>query len=340
MINQLRAVAGQIADYQTKHGFSDTELCKRYAGLGSTKTYKRILDAGDELEELNVERQLHNYQQAWALIEIALASADVEEPDYGDMRFVTATRLAVTDALQEQGNNRLVIVEGASGSGKSTIARCLQARWPNVTVFVEADECWKDSISTMLGALLRVADIRERHADGNEGNEGNDGRDVVLPASASERELKLLAWLNLRKRILIIDEAHHMGPRTANICKTIINKSPTVMVWLAIPTLLRRIETAAYEEVRQLTRNRLCERVRVEGPSVDETLTFLARRGVKWADDKQARACAKVLSEASVQYGNWGFVNLVARRCRRLCARGPMEQEQFAEAFRAAQKTR
>ena len=54
-----RQVAEQIRDYQERRGLSDAALCREFAGLGSTKTYKRILEG--DFSELNVERQLENY---------------------------------------------------------------------------------------------------------------------------------------------------------------------------------------------------------------------------------------------------------------------------------------
>lgn len=327
---KLTEIALQIRDWQLAREIPDSQLCKRFSPLGSTKTFKRIL-AGD-LDELNVERQLHNYEQARALIESATAKEKIEEKDFPDLTHVDAARLAVTDALEEQGNNRLVIVEGNSGTGKTTIKRCLEERWPTMAIGVEADETWKESIINFLGALLRAVGYRERH--------GARDNEITLPNSAEARKLKLLDILKRRKRVLIIDEAHHLGVKTLNMVKTLINDSPTVIVFLAIPTLLRRLETTAYEEARQLTRNRLCERVHINGPCQDDTLKFLARRKVDFIDKKIAHACVEKLIEMAPQYGNWAFVNLVTRRARRAATKGPLDEEQFVEALTSVQRTR
>jgi len=333
--DQLKDLARQIRDWQSARQISDTELCRQYGGLGSTKTYKRILEA--DFDELNLERQLHNYRQVWALIEAATAKEQIEEKDYPDLDHVEAVRLAVTDAQGEAGNNRLVIAEGASGTGKTTIRRCLERRWPNITVVVEADETMRESVHNTLGAILRAVGTRERRSDGDNGKPF----DVALPNSSEERKLKLIEVLNAKKRILIIDEAHHLGVRTLNLVKTLLNTTPTIVVFLAIPTLLRRLETTAYEEARQLTRNRLCERIHIDSPAAGQVALFLDRRQVEFTDKKTAHDCAGRLAEVSIQYGHWNFVNLVARRARRACAKeGPLDKEQFVEAVVAAQKTR
>lgn len=316
----LQAVAQRIRDWQESRKVSDTDLCKRYAGLGSTKTYKRLL--GGDFEELNAERQLHNYESVWCLIEIAVAFQFGDEKDFDDLKHVVSARLAVTDALSEKGNNRLVIVEGASGSGKSAIGRCLYERWPAVAVIIEADETWKNSPANMFADILTGLGI------------------TSIPISAEDRKLKIISVLCARKLILIIDEAHHLGVSTLNLIKTLLNRTPTVFVFLANPTLLKRLETSAYEEALQLTRNRLCERVRINGPLEEDTLKFILRRGVKFTDDTVAGQCVKKLCTASRQHGNWNFVNLVTRRCIAAAVAGPIDQEQFVEALTAVQKTR
>ena len=42
--------------------------------VGSTKTYKRILDATDPLDELNIEKQITNYEAAISYIAILRSS--------------------------------------------------------------------------------------------------------------------------------------------------------------------------------------------------------------------------------------------------------------------------
>ncbi len=324
----LRDLVQRIRDWQTARALSDSALCKQWAGLGSTKTYKRILDG--DFDELNLERQLHNYQQAWNLMEIESSREHQAECDYDDLAHVEEARLAVTDALAERGNNRLVIIEGPSGAGKSTIARCLAQRWPNVAVLTEADETWKESPMVMFGQILMALGVRQR----GEQRE----HEIAIPTSAEGRKQKTVELLSIRKRILIIDEAHHLGIRTLNLVKTLLNETPTVIVFLAIPTLLKRLETAAYEESRQLTRNRLCERVHVNGPPDSEVLAFLTRRQVTFIDPKAAKACAAELAKACLQYGHWNFINLVARKARR--AKGDHDLKTFLEEIEAVRQTR
>jgi type II secretory pathway predicted ATPase ExeA len=334
-LQQLREIAQQIHDWQQREGLSDNELLKQCGLLGSTKTYRRILNPTDDLSVgIDIERQLHAYQQQLLVIETRAAAGAGAEDDYDDLDHVVRARLAVTEAMGEKGNNRLVIIEGPSGAGKSTIRRCLIQRWPNIAVPVDADETWRESLTAMLSTLL----IEVGPIDRNGSTRNRD--EVLIPPSAIDQKRKLFAALSAKRRILLIDEAHHMGVRTLNMVKSILNETPTIVVFLAIGTLLKRLEQNAYEEARQLTRNRLCERVTLSAPDAKETLSFLQRRGVKFADAGEAKNCAAKLAEESRTRGNWNFVNLVARKARKASMKSPIDTEQFVEALTAAIKTR
>jgi DNA transposition AAA+ family ATPase len=315
---QLPEIARRIRDWQQHHNLSDNEICRRFAGLGSTKTYKRILDG--EMAELDPDRQLHNYEQVWNLIEIESATTAADEPTYDDLPHIASVRYAVADAIAETGNNRLVIVEGPSGAGKTTAGRKLAERWGRKVVLSEADETWKDSLSNMLGGLLRAMGVKSP------------------PNGSESRKILLLEKLRETPVCIVIDEAHHLGQRTLNLVKTILNQTQSQVVFLAIPTLLRRLESSAFEEARQLTKNRLCERVRLEGCDTASVEKFLERRLT--FEGAIAKQCARTLAERAGQFGNWNFVNLVCRHARKLAGKDPVDSDTFAKAMQSAANTR
>ena len=319
---QLRQIGQKIRDYQIKQGWSDAEMCKRFSGLGSTKTYKRILEGN--LAELNVERQLHNYNGVWMLVEMQITNGVILEPIY-ELEHVTRTRLSVTECMQERGNDRFITIEGPTGSGKTESLNFIEERWPNVVIRVEANESWSvgnNPLRAMVVGLLQVAD-----------------RSVDTPRNMVDCIAKLLGILNARKRILLIDEGHHIGAQGLNFLKTIINQTPTVIVLAAIPVLFSRLERKAYEECRQLTGNRLYERIRIPSPRASEIASFMAMRGVKFIDDKLAKQCAAKLAETAPLYANWKFVNRVTRKAKAM-GDEPLTIDQFIEALNEVQRTR
>jgi DNA transposition AAA+ family ATPase len=334
-MEQLRAVAAEIEGWQLARKWSTAKMCQEFGGLGSTKTYKRILDRNDDLEELKVGKQLANFQAVLLQIEMQGEEATREDV-YDDFADMVEARRAVAGAMKEQGNTRLVIVEGNPGTGKSAICDELEKKWPNVFVRAEATEIWKESPMAMLKHLLLAVGKREMRA--KEDDKGKPSAEVLMPQCTDERQEKLFDQLNERKFILGLDEGHHLGPRTLNILKALINQTPTVVVMFAIPTLLARLTTKSYEEARQLTHNRLYRRVRLRGPEAGEVAEFVQRRGIKWTDKKAENECTEKLANRARSLGNWKFVLMASRKLKEVGE--PLNTERFAKALVAAEKER
>lgn len=332
---RLRAVAQQIKEYQDRAGLSDAALCREFGGLGSTKTYKRILEG--DFSELNAERQLENYSR---VLELTKIRPDPEAGTiYEDLRHVRQTLLAVKEAHRETGNDHLVILEGATGSGKTETAGIVERSFGGAVVRVEAHGGWKvgnNPLTVMCGDLLEAARLREYGAD--KAAENKAAAADSLPVSFAARKKKLFDALNERKRILIIDEGQEMGPFCLNLLKSVINQTPTVVLLCVIPTIFRRLESKSYEDAIQLTGNRLYERVRIPSPEASEVARFLERRGVKFADAGTAEKCIAKLVEMAPYAANWKFINRFARRARQV--KSGVDMEQFVEVVRAIERAR
>ena len=257
MKEQLRSLAAQVRAYQSERGWSDTKLCKEIASVGSSKTYKRILDPSDDLEELNVENQLRNYQSAIEIIGALRKKDRPAEPEYEDFTNVEESEAAVRRAIQEDEEcvARLVIIVGPTATGKDAVKRHLLRKFPNNTVAVEANDLWKSSPTTSHLALYKALEIVKQ-------GQG----DAKTPRVPSELLAGIIEKLKSRKLILIINEGHHMGLPGLNMVKTIINTTPTVVVLICIPSLLTRLLGNNYDEAIQLTGNRLAERVTLPTP--------------------------------------------------------------------------
>lgn len=330
---ELRKIAAQIKDYQDRRGLSDAALCREFGGLGSTKTFKRILEG--DFAEMNTERQFENYTRVLELTRIK------PDPDagviYDDFRHVRQTLLAVKEALREKGNDHLVILEGATGSGKTETMAIIEREFPNLVIRVEAHGGWKignNPLTVMAGDMLRAAKLREYgEADGKD-----DTKTVsdAMPQSFAARKEKLFDALNVRKRLLLIDEGQEMGPYCLNMLKSIINQTPTVVVLAVIPTIFRRLESRSYEDAIQLTGNRLYERIRIASPQAREIGMFLERRGVKFVDADVAERSIAKLSEKAAHMANWKYINRFARRAK--AAKGGVDEETFIEHVKSVER--
>jgi len=322
----LKSLAEEVKDYQDSKGLSDSALCKKFAELGSTKTYKRILDG--DFNEMDVERQTLAYREAIAQIKAEIEAGEIPEPTYDDFPDYITTRQAVVAAMNESGTDRLVMVQGPSGSGKTTIGNLLRKRWSKA-IATEADPTWTRSVYVMMADMIRSMNPIERDNSGQ------------IPSDINERKNKILDFFKARKRILIIEEAQHLGIPGLDMVKTLINQTETVIVLLALDTLMNKLErVVAYEQARQLTRNRLKERIKLRMPGKDWVGEFLKRRGVNFVDEKTANTCALNLASDAESYGRWKFVNLVCRQARRDSQGAKMDLEQFIAAQQAVIKTR
>ena len=319
---ELSSLAQTIRDYQKKRGWSDTQLCKRFGGVGSTKTFTRVL-AGD-LKELDLERWLLEYRTVVNLIEAEGAADGNDEAIFDDLSTCGRLRVAFLEIMNVRGNCRLIIVEGASGSGKTKAGRMLAAKYGRRVLFGEADETWKNP-TIMLGGILKMLGKKE------------------FSGGTSERKELVVAELNLRRVCLFLDEAHHLGPASLNMLKTLINQTPGEFILSGLGTLLRRLETQAYYEALQLTRNRMAERINFDQLDAHD-VELLVKRRLGWENGEGKKAAAILLGNEgkgpATRLGHLAFVDAVCRQAKRDADGEPVTVELVGRAVTKVEKTR
>lgn len=327
-LTELRQIARQARDYQTERGWSDSQMLREIPQLGSTKTYKRILDPNDSLEELNIDNQLKSFGHALEMIKLRRTSDRQPEPEYDDFENVVNSLAAIARALNEESIARFVAIQGENGTGKDAVKNALLSRWGTVTLATEATEFWRDSLAAPCNAVLAEYN-RVRKAD---------LKPKVYPAQTFEL---LCEAIGEQRLVLLINEAHHLGPRGLNLVKSLINRCPKlVIVAEFIPALLRRLLSANYEEAIQLFGNRLCERVTLPNPPANEILLMLERRGVKIENPKTMKVVLDELSSESKNFGNWRYVIQFAREARAVSGGNALTLEHFATARSNARQRR
>jgi type II secretory pathway predicted ATPase ExeA len=302
---QLLDVAKKIRDFQTGKGWSDSELMRKIPAIGSTRSFTRIL-SGEFDSENTTERWLMEYRAIVNVID-AMKAGDDNDELYDDLTPAALLRVAFVDAMNERGLTRLIIVEGQPGSGKTASRMMLCQKFGARVVGVEANSTWKDSPGAMLKGI-------------------SDAIGIKLSSTSAYGKLDdVLKALRCQRIGLCIDEAHHLGPVTLNLVKTIINQSPGEVVLLAMSTLWQNLETkAAYLEAQQLTKNRLLERIKLDGVDSDDVEKMLVRRlKIGKADLKNAVR----LVTASVEQcgGNLSFIRLVCRKAAEMAGNSPVD---------------
>lgn len=326
--NELREIAARVREWQLarKPALSDAALCKKYSDLGSTKTFKRILDG--DLAELDLERQLTNYRRVWNLLEITVDDDTAAEELNPDLHPVRALRDAFAEIMREEGKGRVIFLLGPPDSGKTKACEALLEKWGSRFAYIEASEVWGDSPSAFLSAILTALGCTEK------------------PMLTVDRLAKVVELLGESRRAVIIDEGHHLGPRCLNTLKSLVNQTPGEFIVAAIDTLWRRLETKAYEEATQLIGGRMAERIALPKEVVLSDAARLIDMRLGWLllgeckSDPAAKAFLVRVCERAANYGRLAFIGEVCRRALSMAGRDPVTRELLAEAMNAEVKSR
>lgn len=311
--DELRDLARKIREYQVSLKLSDNALLKKFAGLGSTKTFKKILDG--DFTELDLENQFNNYRSVWAFIESLGNDTDSTEDLYDDLWPVIQLKRVFFETRKETGIARFVIMSGPTGSGKSSARRVLMEKFGASMLCVEAREDWNGKPNPFLAAIIKAF-----------------GKKEMSPV-ACERFDKAAELLRTSRRCLMIEEAHHLGPRNFNVVKSLINNTPGEFVLLGNDTLLKRLEMAAYEDASQLTGNRLAERINLGKETRERDARIMIERRINFANGDLHKAVKLCVDKAN-NYGRLAFVRDVCIRAARKADGGPVTMELFVDAVR------
>ena len=292
---ELVALARQIRVWQEgrKPRISDEQMLRSYPGLGSTKTYRRLREG--DTASLVIEVQLAKYRGVWAMIETLINAAGLEDI-YEDLTPTFDCCIAVGGAIPQRGKNRLVLIEGPTGSGKSTALSVLELKYAGQTARTEAHEGWQ-SLNCALGDILTCL-TREGYTE-------------IAKLSMAERLSRVILALRQSRRVLMIDEAHHCTAQVLNAIKTILNGTDSIIVLAGIDTLWRKLASRSWEEARQLMHNRLYERVRLAAPTQADVISFLGQR-VPALNGGDWKSAAGRIAEMSKHLGHFAFLRRIA----------------------------
>jgi len=316
---ELKALAQTVRYWQTGHGITDAELLRSYPQLGTDRTYRRAR-SGD-VGQIDLERWVHDYKSVINIMDAIDSEKGVRDETFDDFSTVTALRVAFVGAMQQAGNSRLVLVHGSSGCGKTTALRLLQERFGSRRIVLcEATDLWrsgKTATSAMLGDILGALGTAD------------------APTSTVAKLDKCVDLLKQTRVCLAIDEAHHCGPTALNLLKTLVNRTPGEFVLCAMGTLWRRLETGVYEEARQLTQNRLYERIQFESASRPDVALLLSR-SLRLTCNVAGAVAA--VAAAAANNGGLKFAAKVARTAAELAGDGDCDMDTIGKAIVTVQR--
>lgn len=284
----ITQLAEQLFDYATTRNWSVSRLCREFPGLGSDRTFRDV--RAGKLKGYNVDDWTRAYAAAITTIRDQRDTKDA--PLYDDLNTVFQVHRAVLGAMNNTGTNRVVIVEGDSGAGKTTAIQIIMKKYGDRIIQVEASTVWNDRPKALIDAILKSLGVSEPPSQ---------------PVAAFDA---VTHHLSTSRRCLVIDEAHHLGPRCLDTIKSLVNRTRGEFVLLAMQTLWTRLGTRAYNESKQLVTNRLAERVCLT-PTLLDISTYLLHSVPSLTSDNADKAAISILP-ASIHAGNFAFVRDVA----------------------------
>jgi hypothetical protein len=310
----------KVRAWQEARGLNDSTMLRRFAGLGSSKTWWRVLKG--QVDELDLERQLANYRAVLALIE-CIGKDDGKKDDlYDDLSGVTQLRRGLMEVFVETGNARFILVEGDTGSGKTSAAKAMLARYGQRMLFIEQTIVMGDSPHNFLGAVLVAL--------------GHDSEN--MPTAPVGRWNAVVSVMGQTRVCLVVDELHHAGPKVLNTIKGLLNATPGEVLGLAMPSLWARLQRAAYEECRQLMGNRLAERIRLAPINAGDLTKFVGRR-LPGLNGTLPQAVALLMQKAPGR-GLLGFVRDCCKRAAEMFDGETIGIEDFSRAVNAEVESR
>jgi hypothetical protein len=316
---QLMAVAVQIDNHRQimRPVPSDRAWARAWPALGSAKTWAKIMDG--DFSEMSVAAKLPDYRGVLAALAAQMQSHG-KEVLYDDLGGAQEVALAALRLMHHTGKDRLILIEGGSGSGKTSSLDLLESGGGvgSVMFRMEADESWK-SLRVALKSILSKMGTAEDS----------------IPASTGDRMSLLITVVRRKGRIfLVVDEAHHVTGAILNLFKTLLNQTDLLLIVAGMKTLLQKLRAASSEEAKQLIYNRLFEKITLAGPDADGTRDFFARRlavPATWS----AATCESIAA-ASVHCGHWSYLRRTLDQLRNSGIHDPNDADLCGAAQKAA----
>lgn len=320
--SQLTAAAVKIDGYRQARLSvpSDRSWVREWPGLGSAKTWSKILRG--ELEDVSVEAKLPDYRGVLAALAAQRKSYAAEEL-YEDLAGAQAVILAALRLMHHHGKDRLLMVRGGSGSGKTSALDILgRGEGSGALVRIEANDTWKSERVAMHDILRALGESEET---------------IKVLGTTGDRLEMILTILNRKGRLtLAVDEAHHCTGRVLNLFKTLLNRTEILLIMAGMATLLQKLRAAASEESKQLIHNRLFCTVDMSGPDAAGVADFLSRRlGVpaRWK-----AGTLQTLADAASHAGHWSFLRRIVDHLGTQGTRDPDDVELLQAAACAAKE--
>ncbi len=293
---ELRTLAQDIVEWADSNDLTQAALLKQHSALGDRDTLRAALAGKSDAPE----KWLANYRAVAAVIAPGGEEGEAD-PLYENLSTTKAVRSQFTRLKMSRTLAKLVIVEGNTGMGKTSAGKIITKKMldlnPVASIHtIEASAAWGDRPNAMISAMLKALGMPD------------------TSRSQAARMDKLVDAANERAVVFIIDEVHDVGVRCLRVLKTLLSMTTMKVVLLTHPRLFRDLERENWDDVGQLTGNRLVARVNLGTiQEADVEIILLNRLPALEGDTK---AAAQALARAASGNGNFAFVREVLVRAQ------------------------
>ena len=307
---------------------SDAAMIRRFPGLGSEKTYNKLRNGDASRLDLVNSPWLKDYLDVKAhCATSALGKGD--DPIYSDLGPAKEVATNIKNLVEGKGTDRILIIQGGTGSGKTKALECAHALVFG-SVLITADVMWQ-SLSAMLGDLCKgVGAVKDKEVE-----------DFDKRISAPYRSSLLKRHLvGTKKKLILIDEAHHLNADGIDYLKGLINGFPNVYIVIAgMDTLWNRLTSDRWQQAKQIILNRGMTTLNLANPTITDARLFLTRRLTPEGSGKVfsvTDGMLETLCEEAKPLGAFAFLRRVTRKL--LKDQGELDNEALANAIRLAKR--
>ena len=289
--DELQSLAAKIDIYRKDAGLAKTLFIRAHDALGSVRTYDKILNGDDDLNE---DKWLEAYRAVWS----RLQNADLEDPTASGggvmlLKELTAPAELCRAYIECRGRrtaDRFILLVGPNGAGKTSAVNVLSAQPYGETVrTLEASAAW-------IGANDHGTAIPLLHEIGRAlGMEALPGRKAKLQHAV---RLKLCE----RRWCVAIEEGQHLCTHGLDTLKGLLNTTPTTIILTGQRKLYTKLNGS--ETGRQLVGNRLAALIIVgggAGMSADDVRTLMHAANVELDERREDDVIRQLVTEGKTR---------------------------------------
>ena len=222
---EVTRLVARIQQHQAATGLSDAKFCARYGRwIGSAKQWRERFCKGN-YQDFGAQLATHK-KKLQAMVGELDGRSQIDEY-FEDMPFPRALT-GIYERLQGQlTDRRCGVALAITGTGKSSWARMMTNKNPRDTVYIRANETWRDSQGSIIRGVAEGLGLQHRELQSTAACLG-----------------KVVEHLKANPMTMILDEAQCGGTALLKLVKTLIDETSCKFMLLAYPGLWNRMLAA------------------------------------------------------------------------------------------------